>query len=98
MCSAKGFHIFSTKNDSALVTFTFKVFTNDVVNFEQPGPSDKQFATEAEKTDSGQKQFQTFKGFQTGFFSLQGSRIVIFHLSRIMRKPDFCICKNIGAD
>ena len=40
-CSAKDSHIFSTKNNSIFVIFTFKILTTltkDVVNFEQPGP------------------------------------------------------------
>ena len=40
-CTAKDSHIFSTKNNSVFVIFN-KTLTNDVVNFEQPGP-DEQF-------------------------------------------------------
>ena len=37
-CSAKDSHIFPTKNNSVFVTIMFENLTNNVVNYEQPGP------------------------------------------------------------
>ena len=68
------------------------MLTNDVVNFEQPAPglSLPSVAEQGCSSNSVEDRLTPDKAHQ-------GLKFLLY-MSRVVRKPDFCICENKDAD